>query len=311
MKICIVGLGSIGCRHLKNISKILKEKKQKFQIDAFRKTNTMLDPQIQCLIFDEYYDFDKLPKDYDIIFITNPTSMHYDTIKEFSKNAKNLFIEKPVWSEFNKSIDDLNLKNDGQYYVACPLRYTNVVKWIKENIDPSKVFSIRAICSTYLPDWRPNIDYRQNYSAIEKLGGGVQLDLIHELDYICYIFGKPKSCNSIIRRCSNLEISSMDTALYLLNFDTMVASVHLDYYGRSPKREIEIYVEDDVIVGDFIKNKIFFLKSNIIIDLEEQRDEYQIEELYHFLKIINGETKNDNNLFYANEILNIALGGQF
>ena len=74
----------------------------------------------------------------------------------------------------------IQLKYGSTYYVACPLRYNAVIQYIKDNIDLQDVISVRSISSSYLPDWRPGVDYRKTYSAKKELGGGVSIDLIHE-----------------------------------------------------------------------------------------------------------------------------------
>ena len=62
-------------------------------------------------------------------------------------------------------------------------------QYVKNNVDLSKVYSARAISSSYLPDWRPGQDYRTTYSAHKDMGGGVSIDLIHEWDYLSWLFG--------------------------------------------------------------------------------------------------------------------------
>ncbi|UTY38124.1 hypothetical protein NMU03_10525 [Allocoprobacillus halotolerans] len=80
------------------------------------------------------------------------------------------FVEKPI---FDKGFSQKSLefiKNTNQYYIACPLRYTKVIQYIKTNISPIEILSLRSISSSYLPDWRPTVDYRKVYSAHKDLG---------------------------------------------------------------------------------------------------------------------------------------------
>ena len=141
------------------------------------------------------------------------------------------------------------------------------------------------ICSTYLPDWRPNQDYRQTYSAHSELGGGVEIDLIHEWDYIYYLFGQPSEVSSYFGKVSNLEIDSNDLAIYIAKYQDKMVSVHLDYFGQSNKREIELYFDDEVIVGDLINSKLIFLKEKRTLELSQQRNDFQILELEHFFNM--------------------------
>ena len=49
--------------------------------------------------------------------------------------------------------------------------------------------STTVLCGSYLPSWRKNIIYNKSYSSDKKKGGGVLLDLSHEIDYITWILG--------------------------------------------------------------------------------------------------------------------------
>ncbi len=122
--------------------------------------------------------------EYDIIFITNPTFLHYETLKRCLTLSNNIFIEKPLFENSNYDLNELTIKDSGIYYIACPLRFNPVIDYLKEHLSKYSVYSVRVICSSYLPEWRNNIDYRNNYSAKKELGGGVSLDLIHEIDIL-------------------------------------------------------------------------------------------------------------------------------
>lgn len=305
-KVCFIGLGSIATRHIRNLKYVFGDG---IEIDVLRSGNEkLLDESLQRMIGHVYYGYDILPIDYDVIFITNPTRLHYDTLLKVQNHANNFFIEKPVFVTGKEDISNLQLKRDSVYYVACPLRYTNVIQYIRENIDFNKVFSMRCISSSYLPDWRPGTDYRSTYSAKKELGGGVSIDLIHEWDYICYLIGQPKRVHSFIGRKSGLEINSDDIAVYIAEYPDKYVELHLDYLGRKPIRKIELFTEDDSLEADLIKEKIVYRMDNKVIDLKESRDSYQIKELLHFFDIVDGKCENDNTIERACKTLCITRG---
>ncbi|SHL49678.1 Predicted dehydrogenase [Anaerocolumna jejuensis DSM 15929] len=308
-KIGMIGMGSIGNRHLKNVLMLLQKKNRSFCIDIIRSgKGNPINKDIMQFIDNIYYNYEDAPSNYDIIFITNPTFMHYETIKQFVSKTKHMFIEKPVFESINVSLDTLHLKENSIYYVACPLRYTKVIQYLKQNIKLGDVFSVRVICSSYLPEWRQDQDYRDTYSAHIDQGGGVSIDLIHEWDYIYYLFGQPRNVMNIKGKFSNLEIDSDDLSIYIADYVTMAVEVHLDYFGRKNSREIQIFTEDDTIVGDLVNSEVHFLKSGQRIQFNEERNGFQIKEIEHFFDIIDGKEMNDNDINHGLKILNIVMG---
>lgn len=306
LKICFVGIGSIAKRHISNIKNYLNED-YNCQIDAFRSSNKPLSEAISQFITNEYQNYDEVPKDYDAIFITNPTKFHFDTLKQFKDNSDNFFIEKPIVdsSDLNKDLSEFKSKT---CYVACPLRHGNVIQYIKKNIDLNDVNGVRSICSTYLPEWHPDEDYRKSYSAKKELGGGVSIDLIHEWDYLTYLFGMPSEIYSILDKVSDLEIDTEDIAVYIAKYQNMLLELHLDYFGRFPIREIMIFKQDETIVGDIYNNKIIFKNSDKIIDFNEERNDYQVEELKYFFDLIINKEDNINDIENALKVMKLAGG---
>jgi predicted dehydrogenase len=142
----------------------------------------------------------------------------------------------------------------------------------------------------------------------EEQGGGVSIDLIHEWDYLCYLFGNPKKVLNIKGRFSNLEIDNEDLSVYIAEYQNMVAEVHLDYFGRQSIREIQLFMPDDTVVADLIQSEIRFLKSGKIISFNEERNDFQRKEIKHFFEILEGIAVNDNDLLTALNTLRIAKG---
>lgn len=310
-KIAMVGLGSIGKRHLKNIDKVLNARGIIYSVDLIRRKDSLeTEEAYKELISNVYIDYKDVPTDYDVIFITNPTYLHYDTIKRYSKNTRHMFIEKPVFDETTVETSNLLLDSNGVYYVACPLRYTDVIQYVKQNVEISKVYSTRVICSSYLPDWRPNVDYKSTYSAHANEGGGVSIDLIHEWDYLVYLFGKPENVVNFKGKVSQLEIDSDDISIYVAKYINMMVEVHLDYFGRSTIRELQLFTDEDTIVADIANSEIRYLKSNKVITFKEERNSYQVKEIENFFDIIEGKKSNENDINTALMTLKISKEGK-
>ncbi|WP_373077082.1 Gfo/Idh/MocA family oxidoreductase [Fusobacterium varium] len=304
LKVCFYGMGSIGKRHFKNLLKIGKEQNIIFDIDIIKKRNE-LSEEIKKEIKNLYFNREDLASDYDIVFIVNPTSDHFETINYMKDRAKYMFIEKPI---FNKSC--LNLKslklNEEKCYIAAPLRYSGVFNTLKKVLKERKIYSVRAICSSYLPEWRPQQDYREVYSAKKELGGGVSIDLIHEWDYLVELFGCPERIFNFQGKYSNLEIDSEDISIYIAKYKDKLLEIHLDYFGCESRREIEIFTELGTIKGDFYNKNINFSWNNEVLKMNENEDIY-IKEMKNFLNIIKGK-KNNNTPSHAMKILKLAEG---
>ena len=129
LKVCFVGIGSIASRHIRNLKKICSEMKIKLIINAVSRNGRRKSEPIFENIEKVYTEIKDIEIMYDIIFITNPTEYHVDTLKEIEKNGKNFFIEKPIVSL--SKIEDAEKyieTKESLYYVACPLRYNAVYK---------------------------------------------------------------------------------------------------------------------------------------------------------------------------------------
>ena len=310
VKVLFVGVGSIAKRHIKNLKNVLLEQKCECHIDVFRSSgNRELDESIKGYVDEVFFCLDDVPDSYDIIFITNPTEYHLQTLQDFHMRGKHFFIEKPICT--CKQLETIGfdyLQEDKVYYVASPLRYTAVLQYVNHNIDLSQVYAVRSISSSYLPDWRPGIDYRTTYSAHKELGGGVAIDLIHEWDYLTYLFGKPSNVHSILRKVSDLDIDTEDVAIYIGEYENKVVELHLDYLGRQTIRKLELFMKEDTIVCDLVNSTICFLKSGKKIEFGQERNAFQMEEIRYFLNLIKEKKCGKEKLEEAVEVLRLTGG---
>ena len=309
LKICFTGIGSIARRHIRNLRTVCRGRGIELRVDAVRRSEWADRKDDELQLGRVYTSYEEMDSEYDVVFITNPTEYHIETLKNIMKYGRNFFIEKPVSSvsQIEEAVK-LRLKKDAVYYVAGPLRYNAVIQYLKENVDFGKVISIRSISSSYLPEWRPGTDYRQTYSASRRLGGGVSIDLIHEWDYLTFLIGMPQKIFYLYGKKSALEIDSEDYAIYMAEYEDKIVELHLDYFGRKTIRQVMILTDEDTVCGDLVNNRIEFMKTGEIIDFHERRDDYQIRELEHFLDMIEGRAKSDSDIGHAVEVLKLTQG---
>ena len=252
-KILFFGLGSIGKRY----AKIIKDNFD-FELYAYRteKGQEKNDLNIK--------EFNKLEEAFsikpDVAFITNPTFLHASTALECTKRNVPLFIEKPI-SHSLENLDELEkeIKKRSLFtYVAYNMRFHPVITHLKDmTSEKEKPIYFRVSCSSYLPNWRPEQDYSKSYSAKKGLGGGVVLDLSHEIDYITWLFGEIKDIDGYCGKISNLEIDSEDILDAQITCNSNIkGNLHLDCFSRNKERKIQIYYNDKYIEGDLLKNTI-------------------------------------------------------
>lgn len=304
MKVLFVGIGSIGTRHLKNLHTVAAERGIQLEVTALRSSDRRLPDETKALLTREIKELDDTV--YDLAFITNPTTLHYRALKDLKNKAKFYFIEKPIFEDSIYDLAELGL-NEKNAYVACPMRYCGAYMKLKEILKDEKPFSVRIICSSYLPGWRPNIDYRKNYSAIRRLGGGVTIDLIHELDYMTDLFGFPVESYNFKGTYSDLEIDSDDLSVYIARYQDKLCEVHLDYFGREYRRTCEVFVPSGTIEAEFGKGSVK-MPDGSVINCNEEANMRFVREMRNVLDIMDGKRENINDVYKANKVLALTLG---
>lgn len=310
-----IGLGSIGSRHLKNLHTICAERGITLAADALRSSlNRPLRPGVAELLRAQFTSLDDPAArgHYDLAFITNPTSLHAEALQSLRGRAGALFIEKPIFSADQAGLDPAALLDPGQKaYVAAPMRWCGVMLALKKRLETGadgRPYCARVLCSSYLPDWRPGVDYRTVYSAHKAMGGGVTIDLIHEWDYLVDLFGAPERLYNLRGQYSELEIDSDDVSLYIAQYPGMLAEVHLDYFGRGYRRSIELFTPSGSLVADFGAGTLTLPDGTVEAYAEDVNARY-LREMAYFLDYAAGpQAVSLNPPATAAQVLRLTLG---
>jgi len=313
MKILIIGFGSIAKRHINNLihninCEIIVYSRRKNIRFLDHKKIKVLNSLEKCLL--------EKP---DVAFITNETAFHIPMAIKMAKSGLDLFIEKPLSNSTNgiKTLQKIVKQKKLVTQMGCNLRFHKCIIKIRRLINQKKigkVISIQSENGSYLPDWHPHEDYRKGYASDRQLGGGIILTMIHDIDYLYWIFGNPKSIFSVSGKFSDLDISAEDYCSSIIEFkNNIMAELHLDFFQRPEFRGCKIKGTKGVIYWNSDKNEIRLFKNRkkvweVVLALKKfQRNEMYIDEIIHFLKCVKNRKQTINNLNEGIKTMKIAL----
>lgn len=294
MKILFIGLGSIGQRH----ARLLLEMNRGFELMALRSKKS---PPVQFPIL-EVLTWEEVAKNNPTIaFITNPTSMHISTATRCAELGYKLFIEKPLGCSID-GLDDLVscvLKNKIVSYVAYNLRFHPVIQKLKEYMNKGTFLHMSVVCSSFLPNWRPSQEAKMTYSAIKALGGGVVLDLSHEIDYTTYLLGKILSISGRCSKRSVVTVDAEDWADMVVSCERGPALIHINFFSQIKQRQIQIDFTEFSVAADLNRGIV----QEFINERETNRYEYDCQRDYTYLRQIEYFIQNSDNTSMMNNIL--------
>lgn len=248
-RILIVGLGSIGARH----ARLAREIAPKARIVAWRHRASSDAPSegIERIVSTLAEALEFRPE---LAVIASPPSKHMDAALPLAAAGVHLLVEKPIASS-PKGVNDLIETCQARgvmLMIGYNLRFMPSLQRFRELIREKRVgraLSVRTEVGQYLPAWRPSMDYRNTVSAKAALGGGVLLELSHEIDYLRWLFGEVDWISATARRQSALDIDVEDTAHLVMGFAAphgeraVVAAVNMDFIRHDSTRSCTVIGE--------------------------------------------------------------------
>ncbi len=253
MKGLVIGGGSIGTRHLRNLMALGVGGLGVLETDADRRA--ALAVELKAREFsDPRTAFEWSP---DFAVIATPTHLHVRHALEAARRECDLFVEKPL-SHTSESLPELSEVIERKHLVSlvgCNMRFHPGPAKVKELLDRralGRVLFARIHAGSYLPQWRPDVDYRENYAACEETGGGCVLDCVHEIDLARWYLGDVQDVLCMTAHTSSLEIATEDfAAIVLRHASGAISEIHVDYVQRTYERGCQIVGERGSIFWDF------------------------------------------------------------
>lgn len=308
MKVLMIGLGSIGQRHLRNLSAYLGEKAEflAYRVRGLQRTfsdtmqirdNVVLENEYSIRTF---YDLDEaLSQKPDIAYITNITSQHIPCAIKAVESGCDIFLEKPISNNLEGVADLLRAKEKYNriVFVGFQNRYHPAIKRLRELVhskDFGKIISVQSEIGERLTTMHTYENYAETYMARRDQGGGVIMNQqIHELDYIQWIFGKPETVTAVCGTNSGLNIDVEDycDAIYWINNDYGKFPVycHADFFQYPPSRKCKVIFENGWVAADLIVAAVEYFKNDEIYKEEFSdfvRNQMFVDEMKDFLSCV-------------------------
>jgi predicted dehydrogenase len=234
--------------------------------------------------------------------IANPASHHLESARALADAGVHLMIEKPI-AHTSRGVPELIASCRARRIVLMTgynLRFSPSLQHFQSVLRDKRVgrvLSVRAEVGQYLPSWRPDSDYRDGVSARAELGGGVLLELSHEIDYLRWMLGEVRWVSAVVRKQSSLEIDVEDVAHLALGFDSpgtdgdLAASLSMDCVRQDTTRTCSVIGESGTLRWDAVRGTVELFERgaaawSTLFAHHPQPDESYVEEWRHFLDCI-------------------------
>lgn len=302
MKFLIVGFGSIGRRHLRNLQALGER-----DLVVLRSGKSTLPVDELTGLTVEYDLVKALAHRPDAAVIASPTALHLQSAIPAAEAGCHLLLEKPI-SHSLDGLDDLRAalkKGGGQALVGFQFRFHPGLRKIANLLAQNaigRVTSVRAHWGEYLPNWHPWEDYRQSYASLPDLGGGVALTLCHPFDYLRWLLGEISGMQALSGSLGGLGLQVEDTVECLLRFQSgAIGSLHLDYIQRPGVHRLEIIGERGTLTWDNADGAARLSTARadgspgewqvFAPPPEFERNTLFLDQMRHFLAVIRGAEK--------------------
>lgn len=255
--------------------------------------------------------------------IATQAPLHLQYLEILSKFKFHILVEKPLCESTIEAgrLRALLNHTSSTIQVGFNLRYSDIISTTKKLLverSLGNLISAHIEVGQNLRGWRKGVDYRNSVSAKNELGGGVLLELSHELDYAQYLFGEVFWAAGWAGKYSDLDIDTEDTAKLLLVFGEalnhlgfstksteFLCSLSLDFVRTDSTRTCTIIGEDATLLVNLLDGTISKYRVS-------EKDWTQLYESPHTLSDTFSAQWTDfllrsNNLPYSNDARSLGI----
>ncbi len=302
LKIAIIGAGFMGKTHAECYQNMANVELVAI-CDVNEKQVKSLASEYSCQYVLDYNDI-LCNKEIDIVDICLPTFLHEEYVVKAAQSGKHVFCEKPITltqSAFDNMINAVE-KANVKLAVGQVLRFWPEYAYAKEQYDNQSFGKIKLVYASRRathPNWSDWFKKREN-------SGGGLFDLhLHDLDYLCYVFGTVKQVYAIGAKNEAGCWNHINTSLTFENGISVMAegimdmpstypfSTTLRFIGEKAALECTMVAGNNLEdVGSSIRKSVWYESDkNTTLDIDLY-DAYLLE-LQYFVDCIENDKELD------------------
>jgi predicted dehydrogenase len=189
IKISVVGIGLMGSQHLKAIH--LSKKCTLHSIVDVNNSSRTYANKFKVPFYQNSVDMLKNDRP-DAVIVATPNQFHEKHTISFLNAKIPVLLEKPISNSILKAKKIINSskKNKTHLLIGYHRRHNIMTTTIKKKIDSGKlgkVVSANIMCWLY----KHSAWYKEKW-RVKKGGGPLGINLVHDIDFICYLLGPVK-----------------------------------------------------------------------------------------------------------------------
>lgn len=310
----IIGCGSIGARHARNaislgLSVVLVD-------PDVNRAHALADEIGATGVFASYEE--TASASIDAVVVASPSSFHIEAVRFFLERSIPVFIEKPLATSVEglEGLVDLAKENGVVTMMGQSYRFHETFMALKTFLDEGavgRIYHAQFFGGQYLPDWHPQVDYRTEYMAQKRQGGGVMLtSKSHTLDFIEWFFGPIKEYVGWKDQLGSLTLDVDDACFLLMKTERdIVAYAQFDFLERPHRSRAIIAGEAGTIDADFIADTITVTRADGTAQTHSYNPDPNaryVEELRYFATLVEkGESDPTLDIAHGKHIVDLML----
>jgi predicted dehydrogenase len=317
MRIAVLGCGSIGSRHLRNLRALGQPDLLVYDPSpAAREAVGEEAFAVCCETLEEVWAWGP-----EAVLVAAPTNLHVEMALEAARRGCHVFVEKPL-SHSPDGLEQLCAEVERRgliTMVGCNMRFHPGPAAVRELVRGGrigKVIAARIQSGSYLPRWRPRQDYHDSYSA-SPVWGGAALDCVHEIDLALWYFGPASVVGAALLSASTIGLETDGLAEILLRHEGgVLSSVHVNFIQRDYRRGCQIIGSEGTIYWDFEDRRVVVYGADGAVAEEiPEPDGWHLNQMYldemmHFIRAVETARQSMNPISGGWDALKIALAAR-
>lgn len=299
LKLCLVGAGSIGRRHLKLLME--RSDTELCVVDPSEQCQTAVKALFPNMPFYASMEEAIEKAGCDAVIIATPHGMHAKMAIKALEMGVHVFCEKPMSDSMEECVQMLHAAqgSDKVFSVGFMFRFDPFVRKVKEIIGSGKIGSIIHYSSRFAT-------YNTLLCSVtrhqENTPYSLVMDCIHDSDLLYHFTGRiPDYAYSSAYKAGDMPLSSpqnfIDT-VYRWEDKTMGAHIHFNYVQHPQIHNLQIVGDKGYILGDFMTADVTVGSrdgsTETFTGLRGDFNDVYREEWDVFLRAVRGERKAEN-----------------